>query len=1229
MRGSGRAILAAVGSVLVLACSDGVLAQDCPYGSVQARVQRNEQEHWTPALAIGLGESFRVGGFRDNSGLFADCCVGLRVSGPNGYDVAPPIGSYLTPPEPGTYTLTATCGSLSDSATVTVAPPSCPYGSIQARVQRNEQEHWTPALTIGLGESFRVGGFRDNSGLFADCCVGLRVTGPNGYDIAPPIGSYLTPPEPGTYALTATCGGLQDGANVTVVGPEPGCTGVRLDTASSTSADGPTVIWTHTVSGENRLLLVGVYPADGAGVDAVRYAGRELTFLVGGFTPFQSSLWALVDPPSGTHLVEVETSSAAVVIAGASSWADVHPAEPFGDRTSVWSSGSSLAAVTLHSQPGELVIDFLAAPGGGPVPAGASQAVSWSRSAHGRFAGSSHLPGSLTTTSSWSLAPAAPWGLSTVAIRHCGSSPRPVVRVEAEDTNASEAGGAAAFRIIRTGGIGDPLAISYVLTGTATAGSDYLAPASITIPGGEASALVDVQAVDDSDVEGDETVTLTLLDTASYNASIRGEATVMIRDDDDEDLPPRPAVSIVASDDVAAEGGDTAAFVLMRTGDLSRELAVSLLVGGSVTPDVDYQRFFEGTATATVRIPAGAATTTLSIVPVDDSEVEGPETLTLSVFDADWYDVGTPASASVAILDNDGSLPTVSLLASDRVAREGGDTASFVLMRTGDLSQPLPVSLHLAGSARHDLDYPRFFTTITPEAVVDAVIPAGFSTTTLLVSPIDDFEAEGPEDVILVVAGKRHYSLGTPMADSVTIEDNDVPPRVTVVAVDPVAREGGDAALIVVRRTGDTRGELPVSFRVEGTATPDVDYQRFFVGSTTAAVVIPPGASSTTIAVRAVDDSEVEGPETLRLVIADMSWYDPGTPASAIVTIRDNDALITLRVVDGSASEGGDPGRFVVSRTGGDLTTPLNVRLRLGGAAQEGTDYLSFVDGPAGSNLIRLGPGEASRAVAVRPRDDRDVEGPETLTIALDASPSYRIGSPGNGVVTITDDDRLPRVGVFGVDGYAAEQGRDPAVFEVRRDGDLSGPLTVRLATAGTASAADYSGIPATVTLAPGQRRVLITMRPVDDSVPEPTETVVLRLLPSPRYEIGVREFPAEIADNDRPPPIVAIRAVDPFASESGDPGRFVVTRSGPLDDTLGVDISVGGTSTFWDHFLTTGPVLFGRGQRAVTITVRPNDDSSIEFIETVVLTVQPGARYVVDPGQASAQVWIYDNDWP
>ena len=113
----------------------------------------------------------------------------------------------------------------------------------------------------------------------------------------------------------------------------------------------------------------------------------------------------------------------------------------------------------------------------------------------------------------------------------------PLVTIAATDANAAEAGtDAGTFRITRTGSTANALTVNYtVATGAGQAiGADYT-PAltgSVAIAAGQTFADITITPVNDLLIEGSETVTINVTDTANYDLGATATATVTIADND-------------------------------------------------------------------------------------------------------------------------------------------------------------------------------------------------------------------------------------------------------------------------------------------------------------------------------------------------------------------------------------------------------------------------------------------------------------------------------------------------------------------------------------------------------------------------------------------------------------------------------------------------------------------------------------------------------------------------
>ena len=171
-------------------------------------------------------------------------------------------------------------------------------------------------------------------------------------------------------------------------------------------------------------------------------------------------------------------------------------------------------------------------------------------------------------------------------------------------------------------------------------------------------------------------------------------------------------------------------------------------------------------------------------------------------------------------------------------------------------------------------------------------------------------------------------------------------------------------------------------------------------------ITLPAGSSRGTVILTPIDDSADEYDEVATLTIgsiAGTSGTIPGTPASASVTIADDDLPeVNVVVASDGAEEGGTPGSFTVSRTG-ILDAPLTVNYTVGGTATPTTDYSALsgtVTLPAGS-----GVGTNSATVSFTPVNDAAIEGTEDVSVTLSVDAAYVIGAANTASANIVDND--------------------------------------------------------------------------------------------------------------------------------------------------------------------------------------------------------------------------------
>lgn len=390
-------------------------------------------------------------------------------------------------------------------------------------------------------------------------------------------------------------------------------------------------------------------------------------------------------------------------------------------------------------------------------------------------------------------------------------------------------------------------------------------------------------------------------------------------------------------------------FRISRTGDTSQLLVVNVNTAqGSATKGTDYN-FSPDYATgsqgfSTFTIPEDEAYVDVTVTPVTDTTVEGPETVTLQVGPGNGYLVSTPSTATVTILDDDTVLPKVAITATRNSTMEGlAQPGVLRLSRTGVTTADLAVSYTVGGTASNGGDFTALSGTAT--------IPAGSATAEVQVQAVNDGVSEQLKTVVVTLAANVAYVVdSTASTATVNLYDDDTQ-VVTVEVTDAAAREvnltppgtQADTGTFVVTRTGDIAAPLTVYYAFAGTygtgvmAMHGVDFEPL-PGS----VVIPAGKTQASITVVPRFDSLGEGPEQAVLYLgANATNYILGASNSAVVTIDDNAGdLPYIDVVNtASASEPSTSGVFRFNYRGSQASLPLQVNYTMSGAAVNGVDY--------------------------------------------------------------------------------------------------------------------------------------------------------------------------------------------------------------------------------------------------------------------------------------------------
>jgi FG-GAP-like repeat/Calx-beta domain len=248
-------------------------------------------------------------------------------------------------------------------------------------------------------------------------------------------------------------------------------------------------------------------------------------------------------------------------------------------------------------------------------------------------------------------------------------------------------------------------------------------------------------------------------------------------------------------------------------------------------------------------------------------------------------------------------------------------------------------------------------------------------------------------------------------------------------------------------------------------------------------------------------------------------------------------------------------------------------------------------------------------------------------TVSADPLPT-----PFNTTATFS----ITTVSIAATDATATEAPGDTGTFRITRTGDTTAALSVGLGIGGEATdGVDYTGVPSSVTIAAGASFTDITVTPIQDSLPEPDETVFLLLAGGGNNYTVANPASATVTISNSafvPLPTVTISAINETASEAGsNPGVFRITRTGGggAGMPLTVNYSVSGSATTADYTPTLGTsATILANQTFVDVTINPVDDALVEGPETVNLTLAAGSyTTLASPSANFATVSISDND--
>ena len=351
--------------------------------------------------------------------------------------------------------------------------------------------------------------------------------------------------------------------------------------------------------------------------------------------------------------------------------------------------------------------------------------------------------------------------------------------------------------------------------------------------------------------------------------------------------------------------------------------------------------------------------------------------------------------------------------------------------------------------------------------------------------------------------------------------------------------------------------------------------------------------------------------------VAEYSWSTTGlrwNPGDRIlVKIVEMPVTATFDAATYAADEGGSV--EVTVALGGSFETKT-VTLPIRAAGSGGATAADYSGIPA--NLV-FAPGDTEKSFTVTLTDDDVDDDGESLTLSFGSESNIKSGGANETATVAIRDDDDPAVTVsFGASTYtAAEGGTATVTVTLSADPERTVEVPITKTNQGGASAADYSGVPASVTFDAGDTSKTFTFTAVQDTVDDDDESVDLAFgtLPS-RVSAGTTaETAISITDDDDPEVTVSFdsatytREVDENTGADQDVGSPVTasdTQSDALTYTLG-----GADAASFEIASTSGQIQTKAGvtydheaKSSYTVTVTASDGNGGTATATVTITI-------------------------
>lgn len=768
--------------------------------------------------------------------------------------------------------------------------------------------------------------------------------------------------------------------------------------------------------------------------------------------------------------------------------------------------------------------------------------------------------------------------------------------------------------------------VTYTVTGTATGGgSDYssLASGTLTFPGGTTSQNITATIVDDTNIESDETIIVTLTAISGPSGATVGSTatfTYTIKDNDSA-----PEIFFQKKSSVVSEGSALSINIWLSHKSNQNVTVFCSTGSGSAVYGVD----FTTSASSPITIFTGATSTSFTVLTNgvrDDTVAESDETVVFNLVSPTNATLKSGCTQhTLTIQDDDSETPVVQFTVptSSHVEYAGSGFALLSLVNSKGVSMTsdkvVDVVISTSGSATSGVDY-NFSTTTYSFSTFSPFLNVPFTI-------LDDAVNESNETLTFNIVSAGNATIGSRSSHTATILDNDSTGAYTInfSGSSSAVTEANTTKRIGASISPAANKQITVDYLIAGgNATQGIDYT---TNSSNRTITFTTGASfissfsASAFSVQILEDGLVESSsENIILELANPSGgaaIGSSNSFEVIITDDESDKKPTVGFTSstGTVREGTNAAASIFV---GLTNSPLNTFnqdvvvpyvLSSGNSSGNATNFKDMI--VATGNVTFSANTASFPSISVPIIDDLINESNEVFSVTLTAPSNANLSSISTHTVTILDNESVPALTFTSSSPQTVSENSGSSTITVRfADGIIrSVPVTFNYTlSGGTATAGlDYSTPSGTMTIPPGQTQALIPLGILNDHVNESNETFTVTLTAVNNATLGtITSRGVVITDNDVTQIQFSSTTGTSQESNSGSVSIFLTTA---MDCNVYVNYAISSSGTaescggdFSLH--ESGRVKISAGSTFASLNLSVVDDNVRESNETIIITL-------------------------